>query len=361
MKPRPVRLGMAGCGRAASSLHLPALTRLPEFEVVAVADPDPDRSAAAADRFSIPSCYAGYEALLEDPDVEAVAVCVPPELHAEVAVEVMASGKHLFLEKPLASSLEEGDRVLEAARASGATAMLGLNLRWHPLVRRAHESIRAGSLGPIRLIHTTFTSAIAARGPLPAWRRDRGRGGGVLFEVATHHFDLWHHLSGAEVEEVFAWSRSIDGHDDVATATARLSDGSLAVGSFSQRTAGRNEIEIQGDRARLSFSCYAFDGPHVVSTALPAGSPVERIRRAIRTLRDLPVAVGAARRGGVFRSSYAHEWRHFAECVRRGREPSPGLADGYRALRVTLAGVESAKSGHPVRLDEPAAGSEAHG
>lgn len=361
MRSRPVRLGMAGCGWVVSHLHLPMLTRLPEFDVVAVADPDPDRSAAASDRFGIPSRHAGYKALLEDPSLEAVAVCVPPELHAEVAVEVLASGKHLFLEKPLALSLEEGDRVLAAARAGGLTAMLGLNLRWHPLVRRAHESIQAGSLGPIRLIHTTFTSTIAAWGELPAWRGDRGRGGGVLFELATHHFDLWHHLSGAEVEEVFAWSRSIGGHDDVATVTAQLSDGTLAVGLFSQRTAGRNEIEIQGDQARLSFSCYGFDGPHVVSAALPAGSPGERVRQAIRALGSLPGAVRAVRWGGVFRSSYAHEWQHFAKCVRQGREPVASLADGYRALRVTVAAVESAKSGRPVRLDEPAGRSEAHG
>ncbi|MGH7824568.1 MAG: Gfo/Idh/MocA family protein [Candidatus Binatia bacterium] len=83
--------------------------------------------------------------------------------------------------------------------------MLGFNLRWHRLVRRARETIRRGTLGMIQMIRTVLTSY---HENVPEWRRYRTQGGGVLFEQAVHHFDLWRYLLQSEVEEVFATSRS---------------------------------------------------------------------------------------------------------------------------------------------------------
>lgn len=356
-----VGVGLVGCGRAGVELHLPVLERLPGVQLVALAEPDAGVRRSALDRCPAARGYESHHELLRDPAVEAVVVCVPPARHTDVAVAALQAHKHLLLEKPIAVSLEEADRVLAAAREAPVAAMMGFNLRWHPVVERAREAIRSGGLDRIAAIRSVFTSDIAARRRLPEWRRDRRVGGGVLFELGTHHFDLWRYLASAEVEEVFASSRSIEGDDDAATVTACLSDGILATSLFAQRTTAANELELQGRGRRLRFSCYAFDGPHVETDGSQPGSPRRRLGRAIRTMRSLPRALGAVRWRGVFHSSYAREWRAFVHCIRTGSRPSVNLEDGRRALEVTLAALESAATGRPVRLSSPEPGARRAG
>ncbi len=141
-----IKLGLIGCGRAAETLHLPALRWVPEIEVVAVADIDLNRLQRVAERFHIKRRYSNFTALLDDPVVEAIAVCVPPELHGEVALAALDAGKHLFIEKPLALSLEQCDQLIQRATCSSSITMVGFNLRWHRLVRQARTIIQQGVL-----------------------------------------------------------------------------------------------------------------------------------------------------------------------------------------------------------------------
>jgi predicted dehydrogenase len=108
-------VGIIGCGQAATISHLPALQHVPEVEVVALADVDADRLREVADRFQIQRRHESLATLLADPTIEAVGVCVPAERHLEVASAVLEAGKHLFLEKPIAVSLEDADRLIERA------------------------------------------------------------------------------------------------------------------------------------------------------------------------------------------------------------------------------------------------------
>ena len=111
-----LKLGIVGCGGAAGRLHLPALRHVHEIEVVGLADIDQPRLDALAERFGINVVYSDYRRLLDDPDIDAVAVCVPPELHLDLSFAVLDANKHLFVEKPLALSLPDCDRLI--ARAS---------------------------------------------------------------------------------------------------------------------------------------------------------------------------------------------------------------------------------------------------
>src|SRR6266700_3670223 len=99
---RALRLGFVGCGRVTESLHLPAFRPLSGWRVTAAADNDPGRLLAVTKRFGIPRRYLDYRSLVEDGEVDVVAVCVPPRLHAAVAVAALPAGKDEFIEKPLA-------------------------------------------------------------------------------------------------------------------------------------------------------------------------------------------------------------------------------------------------------------------
>ncbi len=345
----PVRLGVVGCGAVARWRHLPALRRVEEIEVVAVADPDPARGADVAERFGVPRRYTDAQRLVEDPDVEAVAVCVPPAAHVEVALAALDAGKHVLVEKPLAASLEDAERLAERAERSSADVVVGFNLRWHRLLRRAREVVRRGDLGSVHCVRTLFSDPLATLPDLPAWRGRREEGGGALFDRAVHHFDLWRFLLADEVEEVFAFSRSETRDDDAAVVTARLRSGALAVTAVLDNTAVRQEVAVFGERGALDVDCYRFDGLRRSSLADLPGTPATRVRRLREALADPRGSAAAIRRGGDFDATYEAEWRHFAAVVRRAEPPACTLADGRAALEIALAAAGSASTGEPVR------------
>jgi myo-inositol 2-dehydrogenase / D-chiro-inositol 1-dehydrogenase len=347
---RPVRLGVIGCGIVAVRGHLPALRAVPEIEVVAAADVEPDRLRGVADAFQIPRRYADPAALLADPEVEAVAVCVPARLHVEVALAALAAGRHVFLEKPIALSLADADCLISRARDSSLTVLMGFNLRQHRLVREAWRLLRQGIVGRVELVRSVLASNTRSHDDAPAWRKRRELGGGEFFETAVHHFDLWRFLLDTDIEEISATSHSTEWEDEAAAVTARLANGALATAMFSTRTTDTNALEIYGQEGRLSLSLMRFDGLEFWPISKPPGDLPNRLRAFTRTIAALPAAVRRARQGGDFIDSYRSEWRHFAACIREGAPVDCTLEDGYRALEAILAAIESASKGRAVRV-----------
>jgi myo-inositol 2-dehydrogenase/D-chiro-inositol 1-dehydrogenase len=345
-----VRLGVVGCGRVTELRHLPALGRTDGVEVVALSDVDGARLGRVAERFGVERRYGDYRELIGGGGVDAVAVCVPPGLHAEVALASLAAGKHTFVEKPLALSLEECDLLSERASAAPSLGvMVGFNMRWHRLAREARERVRSGEVGEVKLVRTVFTSGIRLGGDFAEWRKGRATGGGVLFELGTHHFDLLRFLLGTEVEEVYASSPP---PDETATVAARTSGGAQVVSAFSEGTGENHEVEIYGDRGWLRVACYRADGMERFSLRQYPGSPGTRAGKLRRTLRELPRLVGQLRRGGDYVTSYAGEWRHFADAILKGEPPESTLEDGRRALEIVLAALEASGTGRAVKVGE---------
>jgi predicted dehydrogenase len=347
-----LRVGFVGCGRVTQSLHLPGFRRLADWQVIAAADSDPGRLDATTNRFAIPRCYTDYRALLDDPEVDVVAVCVPPRLHAEVALAALAASKHVFIEKPLAVSLDECDQLLEHAARSPRKVMVGFNLRWHRLIRRAREMIRHGALGELELIRTTFTTGGRLRMDSPGWSTWREQGGGVLIDLGVHHFDLWRYLTGAEVEEISAMSHSRDTDDQSGVVTARMDNGLLVTSVFSDQTTESNELEICGRKGSIRVSCYRFDGLEFIRAPGLSGSLQNLPARISATLREIPGAIARASRGGDFHSTYEAEWRTFADSIRNDTPVECTLEDGWRAVQVSLAAMASASESRPVHVSQ---------
>ena len=112
------KLGLIGCGSIAQAVHLNILAQLPGVELVALAEPDPQRQASAKRRAPSAQAYADYRALLERSDIDGVVICLPSALHAEEAIAALAHGKHVYLEKPIGVSLLEKGRSVIACRPS---------------------------------------------------------------------------------------------------------------------------------------------------------------------------------------------------------------------------------------------------
>jgi myo-inositol 2-dehydrogenase/D-chiro-inositol 1-dehydrogenase len=342
----PLRIGIVGLGQVTEAFHLPALARLPQARVVAAADVDPGRREAISRRFGIPRRYADVRDLAADPDVEAVAVCVPPWVHLQAALVVLEAGKHLFVEKPLASSLEECDVLIRRARGFPGRILVGFNLRHHRHLRRARDVVRSGAVGALQTVRSAFTSMARTNPLLPRWRTRSGEGGGVLKDFGVHHFDLWRFLTGEEVEEVQAFSRT---EDEVTVVAARLSGGVLACAVLSQHSALGNEIDVYGQSGVVRISGYRFDGLEVLSSSLQPGDVRARLHTLMATLSQLPTGLRELRRGGTHVDSYRAEWEHFIAAVRRGAPTECSFEDGRAAVAIALAAEESCRTGQPVR------------
>lgn len=345
-----IRLAFLGCGRVTTELHLPALRRVPEIQVVALCDVDERRLSDAARLLNGVLTERDVASILSNPVIDAVAVCTPPTEHARHAIAVLEAGKHLFVEKPLALTLADCDAIVAGAARTRSHAVVGLNLRQHRLLRVARAIIQQGRLGRIEIVHSLFTTDIRLTRDLPHWRDTRAGGGGVLFEVATHHFDLWRWLLGTEVEEVCATTRSQGWDDTSASVTARLSGGALATAQMSERTTPTNRIEVFGERARLRVSLYDFDGLEVSPLASRPGSLGARARAFVRTARSLPAAVRGLTTGGDYVATYEREWRRFCNTLLRAHPSAATLEDGRAAARIAIAAAESATAGRSVRL-----------
>jgi predicted dehydrogenase len=354
MRAEIIRLGIIGCGSVVQERHLPALGRVRGLRTVAVADVDANRAKRVAEQFGIPHHYSAYSSLLESKEVDAVAVCVPPQSHAEVARASLAAGKHVLIEKPLALSLSECDLLQDCAARYGALkVMVGFNMRWHRLMVAAQDAVSRGELGDIKLVRTVFTSGVRLRADFADWRMQPETGGGALFELGMHHFDLLRFLLGSEAQEVYAMSAP---EGETATVAMSMECGAQVLSAFSESTGENHTIEVYGERGWLHICCYRADGFERFSLGEYTGSVATRLRRLKRSLLDAPRMIRQSRLGGDYVAAYAEEWRHFVDAIRLDSPVKCGLHDGRRALEIALAAREAVAVKQAVRLrDKPAA------
>jgi predicted dehydrogenase len=289
--------------------------------------------------------YARNEELLARNDVDAVIVSGPTHLHAELVIAACAAGKHVYLEKPIASSTTDGARVVDAAERAGVTVMLGFNRRFHPLYEQARELIHDGRLGRIHAVQTTFCE-LAAPDTMPEWKRSRATGGGVLLDLASHHIDLLRWFLSDEVATVSASIDSELTEHDSARLQLTMRGGAQVQSWFSCRTAVSDWFEFAGEQGTLRVDRHR---PRV-SLRVP-----RRLGYGVRTARLAPppdVAAWWLKR--MVRPSQEPSYRRaLAAFVSglRGQSPAvPGLVDGMRALEVVEAAEESARRGAVVDM-----------
>ena len=294
--------------------------------------------------------FADYRAVLELEDVDAVAILTPTMSHAEIGLAALDAGKHVFMEKPLAMNLEQCDRLIARAADSPCRIVVGFNLRWHRLVRRAREFLSTGALGRFKAIRSVYTHNRTGENA-PDWHRELKLGGGVTLNEAVHHFDLWRYFTGSDVEEIHAWAAPSKRYEEeTSVVAARLSGGVLATGVFSMGSAPNSEVEIFGENGRLCISLYRFDGLEFFPFAVYPGNLTDRFKKAVRALGELCEVLPLLARGGIFQATFEGIWRHFAGCVLNGQPSECRLEDGKRSLEAALAAICSERTGAPVSI-----------
>lgn len=230
---RQVRLGVCGLGRA-FMLTLPTLVRDRRFALVAAATPDEPERACFARELGGRS-YATMTELSADPEVDAIYIASPHQLHAEHALQAIAGGKHLLVEKPLAVSLADGKAMVDAARAAGIHLVVGPSHSFDRPILEAHALIRSGAVGRVRMIQALNYTDFLYRPRRPE-ELVTGEGGGVVFSQAVHQIDIVRLLGGGLVRSVAAHTGDWDPERRTEGAYAALlafEDGAFASLTYS--------------------------------------------------------------------------------------------------------------------------------
>jgi UDP-N-acetylglucosamine 3-dehydrogenase len=215
-KPRVGVIGVGSMGRN----HARVFSDMEGVDLVAVSDTDLETLKMIATRYHAKP-YSDYKKLLADESLDAVTVAVPTRLHRQIAEEVINQGVSLLLEKPLASTVEEGQEILELAKSKGVTLGVGHVERFNPVVAMLKSNLDAGNLGNI------FQITIRRFGPFPQRIMDVG----IYLDLATHDIDIMYYLTGSDVQRVSAESAQLlpTKHEDLGVGLLRFSNGVIGV------------------------------------------------------------------------------------------------------------------------------------
>jgi UDP-N-acetyl-2-amino-2-deoxyglucuronate dehydrogenase len=321
-----VRIGLIGLGKAGLR-HAAAGLKAPGVILVA-ADPAPAAREAAA-RLEIP-CYSDWVRMVDDAHLDAVIVSLPHGMLSAVAVACARRGLHVLIEKPMGVTLAEADAVIEAACASGVRLMVNFVHRFRAEYRQARAAIEAGAIGRVAVV---LESMAAGRGELPAWVWDRKlAGGGMLMYNAVHCLDRLAWLAGSPIARiagaVATHSHPVELEDD-AVASMVFQNGALGAlvqhKSDAPVTIGRWQTMVWGTRGAIAV--LSGGGLEIASDKERARLEVQEDDRFLGALTELLAAIA------------------------EGRDPSPGGADGRRALAAVLAIYEAARTGQTRELE----------
>ena len=297
----PLRIGILGAARIAPWALLHPVRRVGNAAVVAVAARDAARAQAFAGKHGIPRVHASYEALLADPEIEAIYNPLPNSLHAEWTIRALEAGKHVLCEKPFAANAAEAEAMAAAASRAGRTLMEAFHYRYHALFARMRSILDAGELGAVRHLEASLCIPILRRDDI-RWRRDLA--GGAMMDTGCYTMSLLRHLTGAEPEVVSAraiWTTG--GVDRWLTADLRFPDGRTGrlTCALLSATLIRVSAGVVGDAGTLGvINWVAPQFYHRLRVRTTAGRRVERVAGEPTYDAQLRAFVAAVRDGAPF-------------------------------------------------------------
>ena len=381
--PARLRSAIVGAGFIGPH-HVDAVRRGGYADVVVLVDRDPQRGPLTARSLGVERAVTDIEAVLRDPSIDVVHICTPNHTHVDLARAAMEAGKHVVVEKPVATDRAGAVALLEVAQQTRRHAAVALTYRGYPMVRRARELVRGGTLGSLRLVHGTYLQDWLADANDYNWRLDSAAGGAsrAFADIGTHWFDTVEFIAGARVSAVMADLATLlpvrhrplrsgvafsvgSGAteavqvetEDAATVLLRFADGARGTVIVSQVSPGhKNDLTVHlsgsdrslgwaqerperlwvgaRDDATVLTRAPSADGWPVGVPALPSGHP----EGWADALRDMLRPFYAAIAAGDPPPDDADA-------------PYPTLADGARSVALIEAVVESSRSGRWVDIE----------
>lgn len=325
-----LRVGIAGAGFVAAP-HLNAYAAQPGVRVVGVADAVLHKAQRLAAEVDALACVSFDELL--DLDLDIVSICTPPATHAALSIQALEAGLHVLCEKPIARSLDDGRRIVDAARSAPGILMVGQVSRYEPDHRAAKQAIDDGLLGQVRMMSHSMTTSLPGWSE-GGWFADFEQSGGPLVDLGVHSFDFLSWCAGSEPVRVHAiGADTAIGPATYMLTTVRYANGAMALveSSWAHPLSHGFKLatELVGTQGRLAWDYDSISG-------------------GIVTLAD-----GTTRRlDPLSDQGFRSEIAGFLAAVRSGA-PSPVPAEqALTALRIALAALESRDAGTTVDLTQ---------
>jgi predicted dehydrogenase len=333
----PVRIAVAGAGYWGKNL-VRTLRSLPGASLRRVCDPDPGIRARAGAEFGVETTDR-LGALLEDPEIEAIAIATPATLHADHAEAALNAGKHVFVEKPLATSVDAARRVVDAAGRVGRVLLVGHIMAYHPALERLVEMVQAGEIGDLRYLYSQRVN-------LGRVRSDEN----ALWSFGPHDLTMVLALTGVDPESVSARGRAWlrPGTEDVVFVNLAFASGVMAQIQLSWLDPHKErKLTVVG-----SGKMVVFDDVHPTEKLRVYDKGVDRPPEYgtygdFLTLRDGDIHIPRLANVEPLRA----ELSHFLACVRGRATPRTDGAHGLRVVRILASAEASLRmDGVPQRL-----------
>jgi len=246
-----LRWGIMSTARIATEKVVPGIRRAARCEIVALASRDEERGRVVADRLDIPRVHGSYDALLADPEVDAVYIPLPNHLHADWSIAAARAGKHVLCEKPLAMSAADAEHMIEVATEERVVLMEAFMYRLHPSWVAVRDLVAGGRIGRLVAVQSWFSYFNDDPANI---RNIRQVGGGALYDVGCYCVNLSRMLFDAEPDDVQATivRDPASGVDTLTSALLRFGDG-IAGLSCSTRAEDDQRVHIYGSQGRISI------------------------------------------------------------------------------------------------------------
>jgi len=354
---RPLRIGIVGAGMVTTRGHIPTYVRIPGVEVVAICDTNGERAQAAAAEFGIAGVYGSHTEMLVHSQLDAISVGVPNAFHAAATIAGLEAGLHVLCEKPLATSVADGERMLAAAQQSGTILAVNMSNRPRPEFQFIREQIAAGRLGTIHYANGRMLRRSGIPGFGSWFTRRELSGGGALMDIGVHMLDAVLYMLGfpaisavrGEIQaNLGPQERGLGGWgidrvrggvfdvDDLAAIHLRLANGGLVTIEVTWAIHGRDEVRVQiaGTTAGVDFFPDLYGREH----------PLRLYRydddTAVEVTPSLPHVENA----------WAQSLVRFVAACRGEGTPIADGADGLAVLRLLDATLRSAREGREIAL-----------
>ena len=305
---RTLRWGILSTADIGVRKVIPGMRKAARCEVVAIASRDGEGARAVAARLGIPTAHASYEALLADPNVDAVYIPLPNPLHMEWTIAALRAGKHVLCEKPLAMTADEAQRMVDVADETGLRLMEAFMYRQHPSWVAAMDLVRSGRIGTLTAVQSWFSYYNDDNTNI---RNILEYGGGALFDIGCYTINLSRMAFGGEPSRIQASLRRdpVTGVDTLVSAILDF-DGGIASFTCAIRSESDQRVDIYGTTGRISIE-------------IPFNIPPDRPTRIRLTAGgDPPVAPDTTVIEFPTADPYTAEVERFAEALLDGG-PTP--------------------------------------
>lgn len=339
-----VNFALVGCGRI-SGKHAEAVARqIPEAALVAVCDIDESRAVEVGKKYGVPHYRDFHEMMRVQPEIHVVSVLTPSGDHAEHVIALANYGKHIVVEKPMALTLMDAERMVRACSDHGVRLFVVKQNRMNPPIARLKEAILAGRFGKMVMATTRVRwCRTQSYYNQDTWRGTWAKDGGVLMNQASHHVDLLTWLMG-DVESVFAYSatRLVDIEtEDTAVAVLKFANGGLGVVEATTATRPvdlEGSVSILGERGTVEVGGFAANEMRIWNFV----DATEQEKAEVKALSQQPP--------NVYGHGHTPYLRNVVGAIRQGRGGAVDGLEGMKSLLLLNAFYESMETGKEVRL-----------